>query len=218
MPPRDATTRPPHALRWALVAVLGAAAGLWLLAVQPEALRDGAPAGAAVATVQQPDAMVVSSAVSAVSMRADPINPWPSSGWLAPPDARTPAAPTLTLSELREVQAALASTPPAVADQAAAAEAMFFADVAQRFHQVQSTAQESEPGELRALAQMLDTMLDTRLQRGDINWPDARLVKAAVLGALRPQDAARDEQVQDWEIRLRQGPLREPPDKHHPPR
>lgn len=144
--------------------------------------------------------------------------PWPSTGWLAPPGAGTPATPALSLAELREVQATLATAPQAGAEQTALAEAMFFADVAQRFHQVLSTGHESEPGELKSLAQMLDAALDTRLLRGDISWPDARLVKASVLGALHPQDAALQEQVEDWEIRLRQGPLRAAPGAAHPPR
>jgi phage baseplate assembly protein W len=209
-------------LRWAAVAVVAAVAALLVLAAQP-----GAGAGMAAPAAADHTAAPVDVAVASANLPV-PTPPaaatltarthWPRTGWLAPPDAGTPATPALSLPELRELQAALAAAPQAGADQAAVAEAMFFADVAQRFHQVLSTGQESEPGEHQALAQMLDTALDTRLQRGDISWPDARLVKAAVLAALRPQDAAVQEQVQDWEIRLRQGALRAAAGASHPPR
>jgi len=204
----------PRTLLWAAAAVLVAVAVLVLLATQPaadkipaqEVAAAPAPAQASPATVAVPPAAPT------------PHASWPSTGWLAPPGAGTPATPALTLAELRELQATLAAAPQAGGKQAAAAEAMFFADAAQRFHQVLSTRQEAEPGELQALAQMLDAALDQRLLQGDVNWPDARLVKAALLQVLRPQDAAHREQVEDWEIRLRQGPLRAAQGQDHPPR
>jgi len=208
----------PRALIWAVAAVAAAAAGLVWLAMPPgDSVPDtaAAQAGAPPATPRQD----VPAAMAAEPDHVKPTTPpWPTSGWLAPPAGGTPAAPTLTLAELREVHTALAAAPQAGADQAAEADAMFFADVARRFHQVLQTRQEAEPGELHALAQMLDSTLDTRLQRGDIHWADARLVKAAVLAVLRPQDAAVTEQVEDWEIRLRQGAMHPPTRTGHPPR
>jgi hypothetical protein len=202
-------------LLWAAAAVLLAVAALVLLATRHTPAADKAPAQVAAAA---PVAAQASAATVAVPLAAPTRHAsWPRAGWLAPPGAGTPATPALTLAELRELQATLAAAPHAGGEQAAAAEAMFFADAAQRFHQVLSTGQEAEAGELRALAQMLDAALDKRLLQGDVNWPDARLVKAALLQVLRPQDAAHQEQVEDWEIRLRQGPLRAAQGQDHPP-
>lgn len=215
----------PPALRWAAAAVVATAAALVVLATQPVAVQVTAlapPVLAPFSAAPRPGATAATDAAASTLPAGQPLSPaappWPATGWLAPPAAEAHALPTLTLAELREVQAALAAAPQAGTEHTASAEAMFFADVARRFHEVLGTGQQAEPGELKALAQMLDHTLDTRLQRGDLPWADARLVKTAVLGALRPADAAIAEQVEDWEIRLRQGPLRPTARAGHPPR
>jgi hypothetical protein len=173
---------------WALGAVLAVAAGIviaiWRAPVTVELPLDAAP------RKEAPPAHLPA------PMQAPPT--------LAGAPAPQAPPPGVSVAQWQALQAELAGRPE---ELRRVVDYFSFADRLQRFRALRAAGSRAE---LLPLAREIDAGLDERLLERELNAPEARLIKLAVLEVLQPDEAQRQAALSAWESAVRSRTVPDP--------